>query len=185
MNPPGEQLSFTEVYEQNVDFVWRIVGRLGVRPEAVADVAQEVFVVVYRKLGDFEGMSSVRTWLFQITRRAVQEHRRTARRKEPPHSANDGLIDITHVPTQGDASPEAAAGRAEAVRLLHAILSDMDDQRREVFVLAELEQLPAPEIAEAIGVSVNTVYSRLRLARAAFNQAVVRHHARGRDWRLR
>ena len=59
----------------------------------------------------------------------------------------------------------------------------MDDQKREVFVLAELEQLPVPEIAEAIGVNVNTAYSRLRLAREAFNQAIARHQARDRRFR--
>jgi RNA polymerase sigma-70 factor, ECF subfamily len=186
-NSRAEPLTFEEVYDDNVDFVWRVVARLGVRPAAVEDVVQEVFVVVHRKLGEFQGMSSVRTWLFQIARGAVYNHRRTVRRKETPTtpSDTDESFDVERVPARGESSPEMAAARAQAVRLLHAILSDMDDQKREVFVLAELEQLPAPEIAEAIGVNVNTVYSRLRLAREAFNQALVRHHAHASARRIR
>jgi RNA polymerase sigma-70 factor (ECF subfamily) len=180
MDAPVPSLTFEGVYDDNVDFVWRVIARLGVPPSAVPDVAQEVFVVVHKKLAEFQGLSSIRTWLFQIARLAVQDYRRTVRRKEPPRS-EEGL-DADRLPSSGS-SPEAAAAKSQAARLLHVILSDMDDQKREVFVLAELEQLPVPEIAEAIGVNVNTAYSRLRLAREAFNQAVARHQARDRRFR--
>lgn len=172
--------TFEEVYDENVEFVWRVVARLGVRPSSVEDVAQEVFVVVHRKLSDFEGMSSIRTWLYQIARRAVLDHQRTVRRKEPPKEGSDA-VDVDHLASPGEGSPEMSAARAEAVRLLHVILGDMGHEKREVFILAELEQMPAPEIAEAIGINVNTVYSRLRLARDSFNQALARHQARGRN----
>ncbi len=174
---------FEDVYDENVDFVWRVVARLGVRPESVPDVAQEVFVVVHRKLGEFEGLSSIRTWLFQIARRVVHDHRRTARRKEPPPDRANEPVDVETVQAGEEQAPDVSAARAEAVRLLHAILEDLDDEKREVFVLAELEQLPAPQIAEAVGINVNTVYSRLRLARGAFNQALARHQAH--NWRAR
>jgi RNA polymerase sigma-70 factor, ECF subfamily len=182
---PVQTLRFEEIYDQNVDFVWRVVARLGVRPSAVEDVAQEVFVVVHKKLAQFRGDSQIRTWLFQIARLVVHEHRRTSRRKDTPLGSDGGLTEVDSLPTHADASPEHAAARSEAVKVLHAILEDMDDQKREVFVLAELEQLPVPEIATALGVNLNTVYSRLRLARAAFNQALVRHQARGPAGRLR
>ncbi len=178
-----EPPTFEEVYDENVDFVWRIVARLGARPASVEDVAQEVFVVVHRKLPEFHGLSSIRTWLFQIARRAVHDHRRTIRRREPPAGHGEAPVDIETVRASEQDSPDASAERAEAVRMLHAILDDLSDEQREVFILAELEQLPAPQIAEAIGINVNTVYSRLRLARAAFNQALVRHRAR--NWRAR
>jgi RNA polymerase sigma-70 factor (ECF subfamily) len=181
------RLSFEELYDQNVDFVWRVLARLGVRSESVEDVAQEVFVVVHRKLWEFEGASSIRTWLFHIARRAVQEHRRVVRRKEPPagsSEANDAAT-LDHLPGNTEASPDVLAERAQAVQLLHTILGDMDDQKREVFVMVELEQLPAPEIADALGLNVNTVYSRLRLARAAFHEALARHEAQARSRRPR
>jgi RNA polymerase sigma-70 factor (ECF subfamily) len=169
--------TFEAVYDANVDYVWRIVARLGVRPAAVEDVAQEVFVVVHRKLADFEGRSSVRTWLFQIARRVVHDHRRTVRRKEPPVTVDEVLIDTDQLPAGEESGPDAAAARAQAVVILHDLLDKLDDEKREVFILAELEQLPAPQIAEAVGINLNTVYSRLRLAREAFNQALARHQA--------
>ena len=175
--------TFEEVYDEHVEFVWRVVGRLGVRPESVEDVAQEVFVVVHRKLGEFQGLSSIRTWLFQIARRSVQDYRRTVRRKEPPPDHGQERIDVETVHAGDESAPDATTARAEAVRILHAILEDLDYEKREVFVLAELEQLPAPEIAQAVGINVNTVYSRLRLAREAFNQALARQEAR--NWRAR
>ncbi len=180
-------LTFDEVYDENVDFVWRVVARLGVRPSCVEDVAQEVFVVVHRKLDEFRGMSSIRTWLFQIARLAVQDHRRMIRRKEAPRGADGAArpTDGDELPACGESSPEEASARSQAVRLLHAILEDMDERKREVFVLAELEQMSAPEIADALEINVNTVYSRLRLARESFNRALVRHQAHAPEPRIR
>jgi RNA polymerase sigma-70 factor (ECF subfamily) len=180
--PPLAQPAFFDVYDANVDFVWRIVARLGVRPESVEDVTQEIFVVVARKLPEFQGLSSIRTWLFQIARRVVHDHRRTVRRREPPPERGQAA-EVDDLRASDDHAPDVAAERSEAVRILHTILDDLDEEKREVFVLAELEELPVPQIAEAIGVNVNTVYSRLRLARGAFNQALVRHQAH--NWRAR
>jgi RNA polymerase sigma-70 factor (ECF subfamily) len=170
--------AFDDIYDANFDYVWRIVARLGVRRPAVEDVVQEVFIVVHRKLGDFEGRSSMHTWLFQIARRVVHDHRRTVRRKEPYAGDDDPAVPLEGIAAGEEHSPDASAARAEAMRLVCQLLDKLDDEKREVFILAELEQLPAPQIAEAVGVNVNTVYSRLRLAREAFNQALARHRAR-------
>jgi RNA polymerase sigma-70 factor (ECF subfamily) len=175
--------TFEEVYDQNVEFVWRVVARMGVGAASVEDVVQEIFVVVHRKLPEFEGLSSVRTWLYQIARRAVHDHRRTVRRREPPPDQTDRSSGLDLLPAAAADRPDVSAARQEAVRLLHAVLDDLDEEKREVFILAELEQIPVPQIAAAIDVNVNTVYSRLRLARTAFNQALVRHQAH--DWRAR
>jgi RNA polymerase sigma-70 factor (ECF subfamily) len=80
--------------------------------------------------------------------------------------------------------PHERAAEREAVRQLHAILDELDDEKRAVFVLAELEQMTVPEIAEAVEANLNTVYSRLRAARREFEQAVARHRARD-EWRDR
>jgi RNA polymerase sigma-70 factor (ECF subfamily) len=176
-------LTFERVYDENVDFVWRTLARLGASPAVVEDIAQEVFMVVHRRLGEFEGRSSIKTWLFGIARRVMHDHRRSARRKNPPgEDPSEGtdvnaLHDTQHL-------PDAAAAAAEAARLLYAILDELDDEKREVFILAELEQIPAQEIATALGISVNTVSSRLRLARAEFNASLARRKARD-EWRLR
>jgi RNA polymerase sigma-70 factor (ECF subfamily) len=165
--------TLAEVYETHFDFVWRSARRLGIPSLHLDDVVQEVFLVVHRRLAEFEGRSSLKTWLFGITRRVVRDHRRSARRKpaEPL-----GVIE------PADAAPNADARmtRDEEARLLHAMLDELDEEKREVFVLAELEQMSGPEIADALDVNLNTVYARLRAARAAFEQAVVRHQARAR-----
>lgn len=164
--------SFERVYEAHFDFVWRSTRRLGVADYAVDDVVQEVFLVVHRQLAKFEGRSAVKTWLYGITRRVVSDHRRKARRRghhEP----------IPETIAAGGSSPHERAEKNEAARLLHAILDSMPDDKREVFVLAELEQMSAPEIAEVLGANLNTVYSRIRKARKVFEAALARHQARG------
>jgi RNA polymerase sigma-70 factor, ECF subfamily len=173
---PSATLTFEEVYEGNVDYVWKTVCRLGVPRPAVEDAVQEVFVVVHRKLASFAGRSSVRTWLFQIARRVVHDHRRTARRKAPPSA--EPVPDLGAVAADESTSPDASARRSEAARVLYELLDKLDTDKREVFILAELEQLAAPEIAQVLGINTNTVYSRLRLAREAFNAALARHRAR-------
>ncbi len=171
----AEALAFDDVYRAHFAFVWRSAKRLGVRDAALDDVVQEVFVVVHRRLASFEGRSTLRTWLFGITARVVRDHRRAAKRKE-----TDGNVDPDTLPS----TPPPGAENAEAVRVLHALLDLLDDERREVFVMAELEQMPVPEIADALGLNLNTAYSRLRLARQDFEQALARHRARD-EWRLR
>ncbi|HEV3193941.1 MAG TPA: RNA polymerase sigma factor [Polyangiaceae bacterium] len=176
---PAEPATFQQVYDTHVDYVWRTVCRLGIRGAAVQDVTQEVFLVVHRKLAEFEGRASVKTWLFRIARRVVRGHRRTMRRKD---GHTDAAADVDEVPADVESGPDVSAAKAEAVRLLYQILDTLDEDKREVFVLAELEQWPAPQIAQALEVNVNTVYSRLRLAREGFNLALARHRARD-HWR--
>jgi RNA polymerase sigma-70 factor (ECF subfamily) len=167
--PPRTRADFETIYREHFRFVWRTVRRLGIEGALVDDVVQEVFVVVHRRLGDFEGRSAAKTWLYGIVRRVVADHRRTMRRK-PLGTAPEGeVLDAASAP---EAGPEASAEQAERVRLLHRLLSGLDEAKREVFVLAELEGLTLAEIAEAIGANVNTVASRLRAARREFEAAL-------------
>jgi RNA polymerase sigma-70 factor, ECF subfamily len=177
--------AFDAVYTEHFPFVWRSVRRLGVDPSAVDDVVQEIFLVVHRRLAEFEARASMKTWLFGIVLRVVRQHRRTLRRK-PAQLGGAAAMD-SNLEELGDTygqGPHERMAEREAVRALHAILDELDDEKREVFVLAELEQMTVPEIAEAVEANVNTVYSRLRAARREFDQAVVRHRARD-QWRER
>jgi RNA polymerase sigma-70 factor (ECF subfamily) len=173
-----EALDFEDVYRAQFSFVWRSAKRLGLRDASLDDAVQEVFVVVHRRLAEFEGRSSLRTWLFGITLRVVRDHRRADRRRDPGPPVDPDTLRAT------DSSPAESAEKAEALRLLHALLDELDDERREVFVMAELEQMAMPEIADALGINVNTAYARLRVARQEFEQALARHRARDM-WRLR
>jgi RNA polymerase sigma-70 factor (ECF subfamily) len=165
-------LDLPAIYAQHADFVWRSLRRLGVPERSVDDAVQDVFIVVHRRLAEFEGRSTLKSWLFGIARRVAHDHRRRIGRKERDEELPEVIVDPA-APT-----PAAEVERAEAVRALHAILAGLDDDKREVFILAELEQMTAPEIAAALAVNLNTVYSRLRAARAAFDAAVARHLAR-------
>lgn len=164
------------MYEVHFEFVFRSARRLGVDPSAVDDVVQETFVVAHRRLEEFEGRSSLRTWLFGILRRVVRDHRRTARRKSPELAQGD-RVDLEALRSR-EAGPHERAEEAEAVRILYALLDALDEDKREVFVLAELEQMRVPEIAEAIDLNVNTVYTRLRAARRLFEKAVAELRSR-------
>ena len=167
-----QRLAFDDVYETHFSFVWRSAKRLGMSEASIDDAVQEVFVVVHRRLADFEQRSSLRTWLFGITLRVVRDHRRAARRRDPGPPVDPDTLCTTR------GGPAENAEQQEAVRLLHALLDELDDERREVFVMSELEQMVMPEIAEALGINVNTAYARLRAARQEFEQALARHRAR-------
>ena len=159
--------SFDAVYQQHFDFVWRLARRLGVAPASVDDVVQDVFVVVHRRLATFEGRSTMRSWLYGIVRRVVSDHRKKHQRRRETAMAEAPTLEAV-----GD--PERSAQVEEELALLHELLDQLPDEQREVFVLAELEQLSAPEIVELTGVKLNTVYSRLRLARRAFERGLAR-----------
>ena len=172
MASPG----FDRVYEEHVDFVWRSVRRLGVPEEMVDDAVQETFLVVHRRLPEFEGRSSLKTWIFSIALGIARNFRRSNQRRGKLDSLSSEAVLIDQA---GD--PEALAQRTQAVKQLDRILDALDDDKRAVFVMAEIEQLTAPEIAEVLGVKLNTVYSRLRTAREAFERAVQRLRAKERS----
>lgn len=172
-----EPCTSAEIYDRYFAFVWRTARRLGVANESVDDIVQETFLVVHRRLAEVRACA-LRPWIYGIVLHTVRNHRRSLRRKRP-HTLTEPGPDPDALPDPLD-GPEAFAQKAEAARTLRAILDQLDDEKREVFVLVELEQLAVPEAAEALAVKVNTVYSRLRLARAEFDEAVRRHLARDR-----
>jgi len=177
--------TFDQVYEEHFSFVWRSVRSLGILPSFVEDVVQDVFVVVHRRLAEFDGTrASIRTWLFGILRRTVADHRRTRRRKPAQFGTQEGDAEVETLTDGTRMSPHDSAARAEAVRVLSQLLDSLEDDKREVFVLAELEQMSVPEIAVAIEINVNTAYARLRAARKDFEDAVQRHRAKD-AWRSR
>jgi RNA polymerase sigma-70 factor (ECF subfamily) len=180
--PPALAEPFEQLYARHFDFVWRNVRRLGVPDGQVDDAVQEVFLVLYRRRAEFEGRASLRTWLFRILLRVAADQRRSARRKSPLARARGEAVDVDTVADQG-ASPHDETARREAAAALHQVLDGLDDDKRAVFVLAELEQLAMPEIAEALGVNLNTAYARLRAARRDFDRAVARLQARD-TWRI-
>ena len=179
----SESLDFDRLYDETFAFVWRTARRMGVPESALDDVCQDVFVAVHRRLAEFEGRSSVRTWVFGILMNVVLVHRRTLARKSPAHRSFGGVLDPDSVADERQ-GPHEEVSDAEAVRIARWLLEQLDDEKRTVFILAELEEIPVPEIAEGLAVNVNTVHARLRAARRQFAAAAARHRARDR-WRIR
>ena len=175
----ADEASFREIYDRYFSYIWRSVQCLGVPALHADDVVQDVFVVAHGKIAEFEGRSSLKTWLYGIAIHRARHYRRHGRRRDD-HAA----VDPEQVRAPDATRPDHRAENAEAVRVLQTILSELDEDQREVFVLAVLEELSAPEIAEALGIKLNTVYSRLRLGREAFAKAAARHRAKD-DWRTR
>lgn len=172
------ELRFEDVYDAHFDYLWRSARAFGVPERAVDDVLQDLFVVVHRRLSEFEGRSSLRTWLTRILVRVVQEHRRRFRRREA------WLTPLDDEQGHGSAdTPHDSLARRQAARILEQILDGLDPDQRTVFVLAEMEELPASEIATIVDASVNTVHSRLRLARRHYERRLAQVRARD-EWRL-
>jgi RNA polymerase sigma-70 factor (ECF subfamily) len=155
--------SFDEVYQAHVAFVWRVLRTFGVSDVQLEDAVQDVFVVVHRRLPEWQGRAAITTWLFAIARRVASSHRR---RKSTARTET-----LTEDPV-GDADTFAEMSRAQASATVMGILEHMDEDKRIVFALVELEQLTVPEVARMLDLKLNTAYSRLRLARQAFEHAV-------------
>jgi RNA polymerase sigma-70 factor, ECF subfamily len=168
--------SFRQIYDEHFRFVWRSLARLGVRESDLADVTQEVFVIVHRKLAEFEGRSKMTTWLFAIAMRVARDHRQSAvvRREIATDDAAFG--------DRADDSPDAATelDRRRRRALLDRILDELPEEHRTVFVLFEIEGMSGLDIAELLDVPTGTVHSRLRLAREAFRRSLARLEARQR-----
>jgi RNA polymerase sigma-70 factor (ECF subfamily) len=146
------------IVQEHAAFLLRTVRRLGVAELDVEDVAQEVLVIVHRKLAQYDTRCSMRGWIFGIASRVAADYRRSARvRRE---RVSDPMPE-TPVPAEQEHELERMRARA----LLDRALEELDEDKRSVFVLYELEGLEMQEVAEMLGCPVQTAYSRLHAAR--------------------
>lgn len=132
---------------------------MGIPDEAAEDVVQEVFLVVRRRLPDYEGRGAPTSWLYAIARGVTANYRRGRARTERR------LRVVTGPRPAAVPSPEDELDRADAAAFVQRFLAELDPDQREVFVLVDIEGLSGPEVAEALGLNLNVAYSRLRLAR--------------------
>jgi RNA polymerase sigma-70 factor, ECF subfamily len=165
---------FDEVYASHARFVWRVLRGMGVREAGIDDAVQDVFMVVHRRLPEFDGQSALSTWLFAIAYRVACDHRRKHKRQSVHDSLGD---DSSQLPELDALSPAESAEQAQRLRALNEALDALDDEKRALIVLAELEEQTVPQIAALTGTSVNTVYTRLRRARLEL-QALLKRGAR-------
>jgi RNA polymerase sigma-70 factor (ECF subfamily) len=150
------QKAFPRIYRRFYGYVWRELARRGVPLSLVDDALQDVFVVVHRRLPQFEGRAKVQTWIYEITRRVSLDYHK---RNRPLASES-----VTGIAIEGD-TPAEVVERKQALALLQGWLDELDPDKRRAFILCELEQRSAPEIAQLLDVNINTVYARIRAAR--------------------
>src|SRR5262249_26962874 len=162
--PRGIGMTFEDAYRSHFAFVWRSLRRLGIREEDAADAAQEVFIVVHRKLPEVAGRSKLTTWLYGVCFRVASERRRAGPR---PPAGRQQAAALRAQP----ADPGATAERNQGLAVLERVLERIPDEQRAVFCLFELEGMTGEEVAESLEIPLGTAYSRLRLARAAFSAA--------------
>lgn len=165
--PRGDRaLDIGRLYDEHAEYLCRVIHRLTGSREAAEDVVQEVFLLAHHRRGELEDRTGIRTWLYRVAVNHVRHRRRSFSRYQ-------GLLDRyqKHPGVDGSADgPDEAASRQQRGRLIQECVLTLTDKLREVFVLYELEELEGNEIAEILDIPVNTVWSRLRLARAAFRQ---------------
>ncbi|MFO0635578.1 MAG: sigma-70 family RNA polymerase sigma factor [Nannocystaceae bacterium] len=161
----GPDHRFRALYRGHFGFVWSLTAHFGVPAGAREDVAQEVWLTVHRRIDALRPEASARAWVAAIARHVASRHHRAQSRRARKHEA---LSLISDRAAEGNAEPDALA-------LVEDALARMDPGQREVFLLTQVEQLSGPEVAQALELPLNTVYSRLRLARARLAEAIGAH----------
>lgn len=151
-------LDLKGVYEEHFEYVWRTLLRLGMSESSVADGTQNVFLIVRRRLDSYDQERPLRPWLFGIARNvAREERRRNVARRESPEEER--------------AEHDPSIARLEAAQIVHRALKALGETRREVFVLHALDDIPMKEVAEVLGMPLNTAYSHFRRGRDEFRAA--------------
>ncbi len=170
--PARIALDVESIWRAHGGFVWRVLHHLGLKSADIEDATQEVFVVVHRRLGEYEEHDKLRAWLYAICVRVARDQRRRLfRRRER----------VTDAPPDAPlpALQAAQAENQQALVLAHRLLALLPEKQRVVFLLYEVEQLSMPEVALAVGCPVPTAYARLRKARERVLAHVTRAERRG------
>lgn len=152
-----------EIYEEQFDYVWNSLRRLNIPERELEDVAHEVFMTAYENLHKYDEERPIQPWLFGIAFRIASNYREKA-------SNHREFLNEPDPPSQAPEIP-GKLSEERAREVVRRALDEVEMERRAVFVLNKLDGHPIPEIAESLGIPVNTAYSRLRLAKEAFTQA--------------
>jgi len=163
--------SSAELFREHGAFVWRLLRRLGVPRADVDDLTQDVFIAVHRALATYEERNQVKAWLYRICVREAARHRRS----RPPASS----VEIDDLDAASPDCPESTAQVNEMRARLDRLLAILDEPRRTVFVLYELEELTMAEVAEAVGCPLQTAYYRHASAKKEILTAARRLELKG------
>jgi len=168
--------SFKAIYRQYFHFVWSAARRFGVKPDAMDDLVQEVFIVIHSKLDTLERPEALHSWIYGVVRRTASNHRRALRTQQAAGIVHDASAEAE----SREPTPFERVKTNADLELLASLIAELDEPKREVFELIEIDELTVPEAAEVLEIPLNTAYSRLRAARQAFEAAVVRRGDRSK-----
>ncbi|HJW76746.1 MAG: hypothetical protein A2V77_01770 [Anaeromyxobacter sp. RBG_16_69_14] len=162
---PSHQALFEEIYRRELGAVRNFVRRLGTSSLYADDLAHDVILTAYERFDRFDWARPARPWLLGI---AVRRHWTFAQRAEIRRVSRQDLSWVEDEATP----PDEALARHEERALLRRALDALEFDRRVIFVMHEMEECTAPEIAEVLSIPVNTVYSRLGRARAEVGRLI-------------
>ena len=168
---------FQAIYKQYLYFVWSSARHLGAGPDVIDDVVQDVFIVIHAKLATLQRPEALRSWIYGIVRRTVSDYRRSRRTRDAAGAR------LGAEPKSSRPSPLDMAERNDDLELLESVLAELDEPKREVFLMVEILEMTVPEVVQGLDIPLNTAYSRLRLARQDFEEALARHEARNQEKR--
>jgi RNA polymerase sigma factor (sigma-70 family) len=180
----GDPEAFARLVALHEGMVYGLAVRLLGDPEEARDLAQEVFLQVYRTLGRFEGRSSLRTWIYTIVVNQSRNRRRFWRRRFRDRSVPlDDLSgrDAARLTDPGS-GPETSVAQGENGKRVHAALARLSFDHRAILLLREVEGLSCEEVSRALGIAEGTVKSRLARAREAFRAALVAVSGEAGTW---
>jgi RNA polymerase sigma-70 factor (ECF subfamily) len=166
--------SFEDIYKQYFDFVWSSARHLGAERDAVDDVVQDAFIVIHSRLVTLQRPEALRSWIYGVVRRTASDHRRSRRTRDAARARLGTELKWRQPPRP---SPLEMAERNDHLVLLESVLAEIDEPKREIFVMVEILEMTVPEVAQALAMPLNTAYSRLRRARQSFEEALAEHGA--------
>jgi RNA polymerase sigma-70 factor (ECF subfamily) len=164
----------SQVFEEQASFVWRTLRRLGVAPGDLEDAAQEVFVVVHKRLEEYEERASIRGWLYAICLRVSSRQRRSSMRRREQVVSEFPEISV-------EADQERGVEQRESLRLGQRLLEALPEKQRMVFMLYEVDHMSMAEVADVIGCPIQTAYARLHKARERVRIELARARVLGKS----
>jgi RNA polymerase sigma-70 factor (ECF subfamily) len=166
------------IYKEYFPFVWWSARHLGAASDAVDDVVQDVFIVIHNRLATLQRPEALRSWIYGIVRRTVSDYRRSKRTRDAAGAKLSTELKSVRV---SQPSPLEIAERNSDLELLESVLAELDEAKREIFVMVEVLEMTVPEVVQVLEIPLNTAYSRLRLARQDFEETLAQHEARDEE----
>jgi RNA polymerase sigma-70 factor (ECF subfamily) len=179
----GDAAAWQEIVQQYHRRIYNICYRFAGSPDDAADLAQEVFIKVYRTLKTFDGSrASFMTWVTTVTRNLLVDHFRKAKYDRvtdsldaTPGNQDEGLTIGDQLEDRG-AGPEASVRTKQTQKLVHEALQKLSPELREAVILRDLQDMDYKEIAQSLKVPEGTVKSRINRGRTELARLLQRNY---------